>query len=229
MEGDSDDNRRFSEHNNQASPSYFRNVVPLGPDSIPSSLSVTATRKEGTIPTPSKRNSLTTQRQHNYESQSVIPMQTMKDSTVTSSNKINSLNSQDIIDNDSQSVNVINGTSTNRYIPHDHQEAALITTNVRSRKCVTGHRSNRKHRHRGRRRKRLSEQHSTTDIESSRCSYCNYCFGSTGGIFWCCYDRKIVRNTLSCMKVVARVLSWCTVVAMVAGVIWYSYELKKTG
>ena len=40
------------------------------------------------------------------------------------------------------------------------------------------------------------------------------------------YDRS---STLSCMNVVARVLSWCTVVASLAGVIWYSYELKKTG
>lgn len=31
------------------------------------------------------------------------------------------------------------------------------------------------------------------------------------------------------MNVVARILSWCTVVASVAGVVWYSYELKKTG
>jgi len=229
MEGDdSQHNRRFSEHSHQASPSYFRNVVPLGLDSLLTPLSVIATRKEGTIPTTSKRNSLTTQREHNYHSQSVMPMQTMKDSTITSSDKTNSLNSQGIIDNDSQRVNVVNVTSSNRYMFHDHQGATPITTNVRSRKCGTGHHSNRKHRHRGRRRKRLPEQHPATDIES-RYSYCNYCLGSTGGIFWCCYDRKIVRNTLSCMKVVARVLSWCTVVAMVVGVIWYSYELKKTG
>jgi hypothetical protein len=47
---------------------------------------------------------------------------------------------------------------------------------------------------------------------------------------WCfCRDRKFVRSTLSCMNFVARVLLWCSVLAMVVLVVWYSYELKNNG
>ncbi len=87
--------------------------------------------------------------------------------------------------------------------------------------------------HTKRRRKRKQQPNGSNsnnnDTNHSGCCP-NWCFGrSCGGIFWCCNDRKIVRSTLSCMNVVARILSWCTVVASVAGVVWYSYELKKTG
>ena len=39
----------------------------------------------------------------------------------------------------------------------------------------------------------------------------------------------MVRNTLSCMNVVARVLVWSSVMALAAGVVWYSYELTTNG
>eukprot|EP00531_Pseudo-nitzschia_arenysensis_P009444 CAMPEP_0116149706 /NCGR_PEP_ID=MMETSP0329-20121206/19116_1 /TAXON_ID=697910 /ORGANISM="Pseudo-nitzschia arenysensis, Strain B593" /LENGTH=772 /DNA_ID=CAMNT_0003646089 /DNA_START=144 /DNA_END=2462 /DNA_ORIENTATION=- len=79
------------------------------------------------------------------------------------------------------------------------------------------------------RRRKRKQQPNNDDTSNSGCCP-NWCFGRCcGGIFWCCNDRKIVRSTLSCMNVVARILSWCTVVASVAGVVWYSYELKKTG
>jgi hypothetical protein len=42
-------------------------------------------------------------------------------------------------------------------------------------------------------------------------------------------DRTVLRNTLSCMNVMARVVVWSSVVALVAGVVWYSYELKNNG
>lgn len=44
-----------------------------------------------------------------------------------------------------------------------------------------------------------------------------------------CFDRTMVRNTISCMNVMARVVVWSSVVALVAGVVWYSYELKNNG
>ena len=89
---------------------------------------------------------------------------------------------------------------------------------VRSRK---GNPQHKRKEHRSRRRKRKQQP------SSESCCCCPSCFGRCCG--GCCKDRKIVRSTLSCMNVVARILSWCTVVASVAGVVWYSYELKKTG
>lgn len=46
----------------------------------------------------------------------------------------------------------------------------------------------------------------------------------------CCRDRNnMVRSTLSCMNLVARVLFWSSVVALAAAVVWYSHELKNNG
>ena len=44
---------------------------------------------------------------------------------------------------------------------------------------------------------------------------------------WC--PAPFVRSTLSVMNFMARLLFWGSVVAMVAAVVWYSYELKNNG
>lgn len=44
-----------------------------------------------------------------------------------------------------------------------------------------------------------------------------------------CFDRTMVRNTLTCMHVMARVLLWASFFALGAAVIWYSYELFNNG
>jgi hypothetical protein len=200
-------NRRTSQ-----SPSYFKNVVSLGTDSL------------SQIPLPLESNNSNSQDNNNT-------LDNISNVNQISSQSISGINgdtTHDGIDNVASTGETTTTTSsTSIYkIPHDHQGATPITTNVRSRHR---HRSNRKQHRRGRRRKILPEQQHKNGIEflpPRYCSYCSYCLGK---IFWCCNDRKIVRSTLSCMNVVARVLSWCTVVASLAGVIWYSYELKKTG
>ena len=45
----------------------------------------------------------------------------------------------------------------------------------------------------------------------------------------CCRDRTLVRSTLSCMNLVAKMLFWSSALASVAAVVWYSYELKNNG
>ncbi|MGK3733528.1 MAG: hypothetical protein ACI8RD_002720 [Bacillariaceae sp.] len=191
---------RSTSRRSSQSPSYFKNVVSLGPDSLSqiplSPMPTTATKKEG--------------------------------GTIINSQDNN--NNNNTLDNngDTTTHDGITNIASIYKIPHDHHQGVTpITTNVRSRHR---HHSNRKQHRRGRRRKRLPEQQQHKNgiefLPPRYCSYCNYCLGK---IFWCCNDRKIVRSTLSCMNVVARVLSWCTVVASLAAVIWYSYELKKTG
>jgi len=44
-----------------------------------------------------------------------------------------------------------------------------------------------------------------------------------------CFDRTMVRNTLSCMNVMARVLVWASFVFLVAAIVWYSKELINNG
>jgi hypothetical protein len=206
------------------SPSYFKNVVSLVQDSmsqIPLPLSpttATTTKKEGGTIINSQDNNNTLDNNGNVNQ---ISSQSISG--------INGDTTHDGINNIASTGGTTTSTSTSTSIykiPNDHQGDTPITTNVRSRHR---HRSYRKQHRRGKRRKRLPEQQHKNGIEflpPRYCSYCNYCLGK---IFWCCNDRKIVRSTLSCMNVVARVLSWCTVVASLAGVIWYSYELKKTG
>jgi len=129
--------------------------------------------------------------------------------------------------------------TNNIFNPHSTlqgQDTTPIIANVRSRKGNGGGAAiSRKQQNRRRRRKRRTSdqhQHNSSGYSGSDNSSCcpSWCFGSNcGGVFWCCNDRKIVRSTLSCMNVVARILSWFTVFASVAGIVWYSYELKQTG
>lgn len=42
-------------------------------------------------------------------------------------------------------------------------------------------------------------------------------------------SRRWMKSTLYCMNVVARVLVWCTFIALSIAVIWYSYELFNHG
>jgi hypothetical protein len=196
------------------SPSYFKNVVSLGPD-IPLPLSSTTT----TTTTATKTDGETIINFLNNNNNNTLD----NNGDQLSSQSISGTNSDtthDGINNINSTGETSTSTSISIYkIPHDQQGVTPITTNVRSRHR---HRSTRKHHRRGKRRKeRLPEQqqHKNNGIEflpSRYCSYCNSCLGK-------------MRSTLSCMNVVARVLSWCTVVASLAGVIWYSYELKKTG
>ena len=200
------------------SPSYFKNVVSLGPD-IPLPLSSTTT----TTTTATKKDGGTIINSQNNNNNNNNTLDNNGDQL--SSQSISGTNgdtTHDGINNIASTGETSTSTSTSIYkIPHDQQGVTPITTNVRSRHR---HRSNRKHHRRGKRRKRLPEQqqHKNNGIEFLPSRYCSYCNSCLGKIFWCC-------STLSCMNVVARVLSWCTVVASLAGVIWYSYELKKTG
>lgn len=132
-------------------------------------------------------------------------------------------------------------SSSKSYNPNDSlqgQDATFTIANVRSRKgnanggATMSQQRIGKQQHRGRRFKRRSDQQQdqssgSNGVDNTSTSCSSYCCSERKIL--CCQDQKIVRNTLSCMKVVARILSWCTVIASVAGVVWYSYELKKTG
>jgi len=45
----------------------------------------------------------------------------------------------------------------------------------------------------------------------------------------CCNSRRVVRSTLSAMKLLAKILLWSSTVACTAAVIWYSNELRNNG
>ena len=181
------------------SPSYFKNVVPLDTGPLPQ------------IPTPRNINDSTT---------------AFRDESSSS----NALGESD--QNNTTHDRLIPHASpvTNSYNPNNGQEMVPLSAKMRSRKGNGGATKTRNQHHRRRRGRRQDSHHSDGTDHAASCCCPWWCFGSTcGGTFWCCNDRKIVRSTLSCMNVVARILSWCTVVASVAGVVWYSYELKKTG
>ncbi|CAB9516735.1 Transmembrane protein 184C [Seminavis robusta] len=91
-------------------------------------------------------------------------------------------------------------------------------------------------RRRGRRRKRRNRSGSNVSEKDKDLEYTNS--GALGGpldalcstcLRTLCFDRTMVRNTLSCMNVMARVVVWFSVFALAAGVVWYSYELKNNG
>lgn len=195
----------------RGSPSYFRNVVSLNAEGLPK------------VPTP---------RISSPRTSSIKKMNNSTTSFRDESN--NSSSSRTFGESDTNNTTTTHdrliplaSPVTNSYNPNNGQDA---TANVRSRKGNGGATKTQKKHTRRRRRRKQHSQHSNGTDHATSCCCPRWCFGrACGGIFWCCNDRKIVRSTLSCMNVVARILSWCTVIASVAGVVWYSYELKKTG
>ena len=119
-------------------------------------------------------------------------------------------------------------------IPTDHTAPTPMMTNVRSRKGNRKHHSQSGPSSASRRRKRHNNNRNGNQQNLSASS-----IGGSGGppqspskrlLWWlCCRDRKMVRSTLTCMNVVARILLWCSLLALVAAVVWYSYELKNNG
>ena len=226
----------------RASPSYFKNVVALGVESGSVALSPRLSSKPKSSSSTTETDNETTTEEHNeiFQGGNSTLRVTSKDLQKIQGNLV----FPDICDEGNHNMKhdaiVPLLSSIESYNPNDslqRQDATPKIANVRSRKGnangggATNQQRIGKQQHRGRRCKRRSDQQQQSsggnraDNTSTSCSSCCCC----GKIFWCCQDRKIVRNTLSCMKVVARILSWCTVIASVAGVVWYSYELKKTG
>lgn len=85
-------------------------------------------------------------------------------------------------------------------------EPPTSNTSIRSRK------QNKKVTTKRKRRRRRVNSSSSSESEQRR---------------WC--PAPFVRSTLSVMNFLARILFWSSVVAMVAAVVWYSYELKNNG
>ena len=77
---------------------------------------------------------------------------------------------------------------------------------------------------RHRRRRRSSKDF---DMDASSSSHTKQ--PSSLGSKCCTCDRTLVRSTLSCMNILAKLLFWCSALASAAAVVWYSYELKKHG
>eukprot|EP00934_Nitzschia_sp_Nitz4_P002162 Nitzschia sp. Nitz4//scaffold9_size221794//163764//166205//NITZ4_001370-RA/size221794-snap-gene-0.109-mRNA-1//1//CDS//3329561073//2162//frame0 len=104
--------------------------------------------------------------------------------------------------------------------------AIAASPNVRSRrpKAHRDHHSKR----RGRRRTSSKDYHAESFASSSSASTCfGCCRPSANG---CCQRyQALVRSTLSCMNILARILFWCSALASVAAVVWYSIELRKHG
>lgn len=48
-------------------------------------------------------------------------------------------------------------------------------------------------------------------------------------LLWFCRNTRAVQSTISCMNLMARLLFWSSILASIAGVFWYSYELFNHG
>lgn len=110
------------------------------------------------------------------------------------------------------------------------------TNNNNNATTVTSASHSKKHKHKRR-------KHNPTNSTSSSSLTCSKLVGTTTnsnntnsnhknairrGWCWLC-PAPFVRSTLTVMNFLARVLFWCTVVATVAAIGWYSYELKNNG
>ena len=119
-----------------------------------------------------------------------------------------------------------NNSNNNRLgLPISSVSATPVTTNVRSRKKhnTAGTAVKRKRR---RHRREQQQQQPPPDLASVPESTMDT---NKWRRLFCCRDRKFRRNLQSCMNFVARLLLWCTILASVALVVFYSYELKNNG
>eukprot|EP00536_Pseudo-nitzschia_multiseries_P007443 jgi/Psemu1/17979/gm1.17979_g len=228
MEGSHHGNGRRPTEIQRASPSYFRNVVSLGLSPQPASSSAFSSP-----PNPARTSTTYTTPKTNWPQQQQQQQQQRQQQGGGESSK-----GKILVDNlllrlpeisekaqhqHQQHEGLIPAASPpNTYHPEISDGVTPVVTNVRSRRTGGGGTHRKPHKRHRRRRARAA-----ADSDKKEEPMCLGCL--CGGMCRCCRDRKIVRSTLSCMNVVARILSWCTVVASVAGVVWYSYELKKTG
>ena len=105
------------------------------------------------------------------------------------------------------------------------------TTNSQFRSRKTGTDVFRK---KGKRRKKRNRRRTSSADSSSIASWEEEDFNKDSNHtkengYRCCRDRTFVRSTLHLMNIVAKILMWCTVLALVVAVGWYSYELKNKG
>ncbi len=140
--------------------------------------------------------------------------------TIQASPPVQGNTTSDAISNNPQDALMESGTaptSTTVAPPSMSSHRELL----RSRKAKSPHHVESK-RHRRRRRHSKDFDTSTPSKPATWLgSKCNACV--------CACDRTFVRSTLSCMNLLARLLFWCSAMASVAAVVWYSYELKKHG
>jgi hypothetical protein len=77
-----------------------------------------------------------------------------------------------------------------------------------------------------RRKRRKGEETLPTPMSTTprRRSWLHVCL-----LWFCRNNSRTVQSTISCMNLLARLLFWSTIVALVATVFWYSYELHEHG
>ena len=134
------------------------------------------------------------------------------------------------------SMSPVAGTDTMSNNPQDAlEESGTATAAAAPSSCTLGHpkvlrsRKSKKSSHkadskRHRRRRRLSKDF---DMDNSSSTHTKPT--ASLGSKCCTCDRTLVRSTLSCMNLLAKLLFWCSALASAAAVVWYSYELKKHG
>ena len=110
-----------------------------------------------------------------------------------------------------------NNHNNSPLVPVSSVTTTPITTNVRSRK------SNKTATLKKRKRRRPRHEDALESVPETQLDTNKW------RRLFCCRGRKFRRNLQSCMNFVARLLLWCTILASVALVVWYSYELKNNG
>jgi hypothetical protein len=208
------------------SPSHFKGVVSLSPSAMhsldslegegaPNNLSY----HESTSPTPhisSEEDGIDLLSSPNAGSMNTTH-DAVSDTLLNHSNDKTSVYQEALIPSASPKTGL-------RNTPTASGSAAISTplmTNVRSRKGKQiPHKGGVIHSKRRRRKRRH-----TADMEDSSATTPT----AARWRIWCCRDRRVRQNIQTCMNFVARLLLWCTVLASVALVVWYSYELKNNG
>jgi hypothetical protein len=208
--------KRLSEHNS-SSPSHFKGIVSLAPgqqfeDPTHDAPNSNLTKHDSTPPSPSLLSDGDEIDLLGDAGNMNNPQDAVSDHAHDSSNVV--LKQHEALIPSASSRTGLRPLST---LPGGAGAVSTpLVTHVRSRKGNQNH--HREGGSHGKRRRKKRKQ--TIDEEPNTSAKWRLLF---------CRDRKVRRNIQSCMNFVARLLLWCTVVASVALVVWYSYELKNNG
>jgi hypothetical protein len=222
--------KRTSDHNNMSSPSHFKGVVSLSPAAIsPLPDAVGLGHHEDDDHCNEDVTLASTRPRPDVTEDMILPNIVAMDTPSTPSirNKPQDAVAGDYPFQNQQdplgSPSAVPTSIHNDLLPVSSVAATPVTTNVRSRKTARNKSGNAGTLKRKRRRHRKQAEDPLASVAESTMD------NNKWRRLFCCRDRRCRRNLQSCMNFVARLLLWCTILASVALVVWYSYELKNNG
>lgn len=228
---DSKDESMNQSGNINMSPTPFRGVMALEEEGLPSVPGMVETDSFSEAHTKSQDNNLAdeTAPLDSTTAQAAAPLTSLEPPATAATPSLIETRDEEKSPLHHPSAAVSSSTMSVAIPAASHSQASPAPQHVRSRKAKSKRNlDNRRHKRKRRNSKDYSNESGVTFAAGSPSKHLLSSWSLFGSSTKCC-DRTFVRSTLSFMNLLARLLFWCSALASVAAVVWYSYELKKHG